>query len=445
MADNIDSLQIEVTSTVGKATRSLDSLIGKLSGVQKALNGLNTTGLVNFANSTSRLSQSLQGFNSVDTSKIRSVATSLNRLANVNASGLSSVGNATRQLSTSLNTLNQVNLAGVSQLGTVVDSIRKFGNMKIGNATQNIPVLANGLRQLTTSLATSTNGIDLSTLNSVFNAISKLGGKMVTNATNNLPLLTHQLELLFQSLARAPTISNNTVRVVEALGRLSSTTRNVVAQKGGLASYFNTFNSGASRASKSSKSLAHYIGKLYASYWMLFRLFNKLGKSITYASDLTEVQNVVNKTFGDYRKGLEDFVQTSIQDYGISELTAKQIASRFQAMGTAMGVTQKAMSGVSLELTKLSADMASFYNLSVEDVAQDLESIFTGQTKPLRQYGLDITEATLKEWAMKEGLDANIEAMSQAEKANLRYQYILANTTAAQGDFADTSDRMCVA
>lgn len=52
---------------------------------------------------------------------------------------------------------------------------------------------------------------------------------------------------------------------------------------------------------------------------------------------------------------------------------------------------------------------------------------------PLRQYGLDLTQATLKEWAMKNGMDADIESMSQAEKTMLRYQYVMANTTAAQG------------
>ena len=84
--------------------------------------------------------------------------------------------------------------------------------------------------------------------------------------------------------------------------------------------------------------------------------------------------------------------------------------------------------------------MASFYNVEQEAVGEDLEAIFTGQTKPLRQYGLDLTEATLQEWAMKQGIDANINSMSQAEKTMLRYQYVMANTGAAQGDFIRTAD-----
>ena len=96
------------------------------------------------------------------------------------------------------------------------------------------------------------------------------------------------------------------------------------------------------------------------------------------------------------------------------------------------------LSDVSLNLTKLAADMASFYNVEQADVAEDLEAVFTGMTRPLRAYGLDLTEATLKEWALTNGLDANIDSMSQAQKTMLRYQYVMANTTAAQGDFLRT-------
>lgn len=145
----------------------------------------------------------------------------------------------------------------------------------------------------------------------------------------------------------------------------------------------------------------------------------------------------------------------------MSELTLKQTASRFQAMGTAMGIDSSlikkaneflnkqtdgyiglsdSMADVSLNLTKLTADMASLYNIDQDVVSQDLAAIFTGQTRPLRDYGLDLTQATLKEWAMKQGLDSDIASMSQAEKTMLRYQYVLANTQTAQGDFARTAD-----
>ena len=125
--------------------------------------------------------------------------------------------------------------------------------------------------------------------------------------------------------------------------------------------------------------------------------------------------------------------------YGMSELSAKQTASRFQAMGLAMGAPVKDMSDMSIQLTALSADLASFYNISQEESSRKLWSIFTGETEPMRAFGIDLTNATLKEYAMKKGLDANISSMTQLEKTMLRYQYVMDNTKNVQGDFARTS------
>lgn len=191
---------------------------------------------------------------------------------------------------------------------------------------------------------------------------------------------------------------------------------------------------------KNSNNLAKSLKRLLFGFVSIGGIGSLIKKSIDISSSLTEVQNVVDVAFGKYKKSIEDFSKISIEDFGMSELTAKTIASRFQAMGTAMGFTQGNMADMSIELTKLAADMASFYNVEQEDVAEDLQSIFTGQARPLRTYGLDLTEATLKEWAMKQGMDANIKSMSQAEKTLLRYQYVMANTGAAQGDFARTAD-----
>lgn len=175
------------------------------------------------------------------------------------------------------------------------------------------------------------------------------------------------------------------------------------------------------------------------------QLFNWGKQAVEISSDLTEVQNVVDVTFGNMSAKVEEFTKDSIRQFGLSELYAKQFSSRFQAMGTAMGFPIGKMSDMSIELTKLTADMASFYNVEQAAVAEDLESIFTGQTRPLRQYGLDLTQATLQEWALKQGLDADIQSMSQAEKTMLRYQYVLSQSAAAQGDFARTSGRLCAA
>ena len=212
------------------------------------------------------------------------------------------------------------------------------------------------------------------------------------------------------------------------------------------------------RATFSFRNLLRAIVPFYG----IRSIFNWGKEATELASDLTEVQNVVENSFG--TKGtemVENFADSAIENFGMTELTAKQIASRYQAMGNAMGITTgqiakanenmadrmidsykevgDGMGNMSVRLTMLAADMASFYNVEQETVAEALNAVYTGQTRPLRQYGIDLTQATLQEWANKQGIDAKISSMSQAEKTMLRYQYVIASTSTIQGDFARTS------
>lgn len=124
------------------------------------------------------------------------------------------------------------------------------------------------------------------------------------------------------------------------------------------------------------RSVAPFVGA--------FELISFGKQAMEISSDLTEVQNVVDVTFGDFKNKIEDLAKVSIADFGMSELTAKTMAGRFQAMGVAIGFSQSKMSDMSVELTKLAADMASFYNVSQKEVATSLQSIFTGETEPLK-------------------------------------------------------------
>ena len=227
------------------------------------------------------------------------------------------------------------------------------------------------------------------------------------------------------------------------IAAFSNIGKNIKASSASIGSFFSKIKSGFASQRKLSSGfggIASKLTKLVIGVNAAKGAFNGLKSAMDYSSNLTEVQNVVDVGFGKYKSKIEDLAKTSIQDYGMSELTAKQIAGRFQAMGTAVGFSQKKMSGMSVELTKLSADMASFYNEDQEKVAKSLQSVFTGTTMPLRKYGIDLTQATLQEWAHKQGIDANIKSMSQAEKTMLRYQYVISQTGAAQGDFARTSN-----
>lgn len=162
---------------------------------------------------------------------------------------------------------------------------------------------------------------------------------------------------------------------------------------------------------------------------------------IDVASDLQEVQNVVDVTFGE--KGaaaVEEFAKKAAGSFGISELSAKKFTGTMGAMLKSMNLDDAAVQDMSLALTGLAGDMASFYNLDAEEAFSKLRSGISGETEPLKQLGINMSVANLEAYAMSQGINTAWKEMSAAEQATLRYQYIMQATADAQGDFARTSD-----
>ena len=184
------------------------------------------------------------------------------------------------------------------------------------------------------------------------------------------------------------------------------------------------------------------IGKLgkWALIGMATRELYKFGKaSIEVASDLVEVQNVVDVTFGSMSKDVNDFASNSIKQFGLSELSAKKYASTMGAMLKSSGLRGQTVTDMSIDLAKLSADMASFYNLSNDVAFQKIMSGMSGMTQPLKELGINMNIANLENYAMAQGIRKSWQEMNQAEQTMLRYNYLLSVTGDAQGDFARNS------
>lgn len=166
-----------------------------------------------------------------------------------------------------------------------------------------------------------------------------------------------------------------------------------------------------------------------------------LGKqAIETASDIQEVQNVVDTAFGSMSYKMEEFAKNSVKQFGISQLSAKQLGSTFMAMGRSMIGSMEAASDMAINLTARAADMSSFYNKSIEETSTALKSIYTGETESLKEYGVVMTQVNLQEFARQRGISKSIQAMTQAEKVQLQYAYVMEQTALAAGDFAKTSD-----
>lgn len=411
-----ESIELQIKSNAQQVAKDIGNLQSKLQGLGSTLNSLNGASISNFASGMSQLATSLRSVSSIDTRTFSKIATNMEKLGNLDTARLVSSASALKSMATELS---------------------GFANISKQSAE---------ITQLTAS-------------------ISKLGSKSASYAADNIRNLGGALKEVMTTLSNAPRVSNNIIQMTNALANLSQQGSKVGSASRSLVTGFSNTSKSIKSTRSGFRGLASTIGKFYATYWLVMRAVGKIGGAVDLASQLTEVQNVVDTTFGDMASKVDDFTKTSIQDFGMSELTVKQISSRFQALGTSIGIsseqvangtavankalmsqnntlykTTDSMADMSLNLTRLAGDMASFYDVDQADVAKSLQSIFSGTIAPLRRYGLDLTQATLSEWAMKNGLDANIKSMTQAEKVLLRYNYVMANTQVAQGDFAKTAN-----
>ena len=158
------------------------------------------------------------------------------------------------------------------------------------------------------------------------------------------------------------------------------------------------------------------------------------------ASDLIEVQNIVDVTFEDMAWKAARFANVAIKQFGMSRLAAEQTAGSFMAMGRAMDLDQENASNMAVQLASLTGDFASFYNISQEYARVALSAVYTGETETLKRYGIVLTEANLQQYAMTQGIEANVKKMSARDKLILRYMYIMEHTKDMQGDFVRTQD-----
>lgn len=509
VATEIDSLQIKIGAEAQKANSEIDKLINKLGVLSKSLGSVDTKGLQKLASGVNILSGAMQSFQGVKLSDFTRIAKGIQKFEAVDGTKLSQLSSTLTPLASGIATLSGLNFDNKG-LVNFINSITRLSNSDISSLkTTSFVKLAANIRILSSVLSgassVSSNTIQLvnaisrlasagdkvqvsgsalptfgKNLTKLINSLSRAGivsaetiqfasaigllasaGEKTGQTAANLDALAEALKRFMQTMSTAPTVNANIIQMTQAIGQLASNGNRVGGVTRGLTSSLNSWGNSAKKASKHSFNLASAIGKVYATYWMLFRALGLFRKAIDISGALTEVQNVVAHSFGPSMDKVEEQAKNAIYTLGMSELSFKKYASTYQSMGLAMGITAKQvgdannflakstdgyvqasddMADVSLNLTKLAGDIASFYDKSQADVAEDLQAVYTGMVVPLRKYGLDLTQATLKQWALNNGMNANIDSMSQAEKTMLRYQYVMSQTTMAQGDFARTAD-----
>lgn len=202
-------------------------------------------------------------------------------------------------------------------------------------------------------------------------------------------------------------------------------------------------SSGADKSSKSVSGLKASLGKIagiLAAGFSIRALINMGKQAVDIASNMNEVQNVVNTAFDSMSYKMEDFAQNSIENLGISKLSAKKIGSTYAAMARGMGQNLDMATDYALKMTSRVADIASFYNLTLDEVNTIGRAVYSGETEPLKRIGVVMTESQLETFALANGYSTLYKNMSAADKLFIRQQYFLNQTNLAAGDFIRTQD-----
>lgn len=207
----------------------------------------------------------------------------------------------------------------------------------------------------------------------------------------------------------------------------------------------NPFNQGLKSAGNTIKSSGienslKGIGKIALAAFSVKAIINFDKECINLGSDLAEVQNVVDVTFGNLNTEVNKFAENAITQFGLGQTVTKKYVGTFGAMSKAFGFTNKEALAMSETLTGLTGDVASFYNLNTDEAYTKLKSVFTGETESLKDLGVVMTQNALDQYAMANGYGRTTAKMSEQEKVALRYKFVLDKLSLANGDFARTSD-----
>ena len=266
------------------------------------------------------------------------------------------------------------------------------------------------------------------------------------NSAEEQKKLTQELEKYKRAQAEAKSYQDAAARGVEEwqtkLNRserdLNNLTASIQKNDKALSEATSKFKSFSEAAEKASEKLNSAGNKLTVG--LTTPLVAAGTAAVSYASDTDEALNKVDVAFGDSADSIKQWSNTTLTSLGLAKGTALDMAALYGDMATAMGFSTENAAEMSKSLVSLAADMASFKNISIETANTALKSVFTGETESLKNLGIVMTETNLSNYALSQGIKETYSQMDQAEKVALRYQYVMAMTENAQGDFARTSD-----
>lgn len=400
MADNVEiqGLEFQIVNDSTQAVTGLQNLINTLNRLKTATNG-GATGLSKTAQGIRELSNSLKGLNSGDASQ------KITRLTNA-LTALSQVGNV--KISSSIaNQLTAINTALAGLKWTDGDKLTS---------------LANGLRPL--------SELGKANMTTFINQLSKLPKVIEDLEAADIDKFTQQMTALAAAMKpfadEMQKVSNGFSAFPSKIQKLITSTEKYNASARKATSTTGKFTSGLKALNVAAVAITfRKIGHFIAQAVM---------ESNKYQEDL----NLFTVALGQYAAEAQNYAEKVSDVMGIDPAQWLRNQGVFNTLLTGFGDTAERAQLMSQNLTQLGYDISSFFNISIEDAMQKLQSGISGELEPLRRLGYDLSQARLEQTALSLGIKESVANMTQAEKAELRYYAIMTQVTTAQGDMART-------
>lgn len=400
MADNVEiqGLEFQIVNDSTQAVAGLQNLINTLNRLKTATNG-GATGLSKTAQGIRELSNSLKGLNSGDASQ------KITRLTNA-LTALSQVGNV--KISSSIaNQLTAINTALAGLKWTDGDKLTS---------------LANGLRPL--------SELGKANMTTFINQLSKLPKVIEDLEAADIDKFTQQMTAL--AAAMKP-FADEMQKVSNGFSAFPSKIQKLITST-------EKYNASARKATSTTGQFTSGLKALnVAAVAITFRKIGHfIAQAVTESNKYQEDLNLFTVALGQYAAEAQNYAEKVSDVMGIDPAQWLRNQGVFNTLLTGFGDTAERAQLMSQNLTQLGYDISSFFNISIEDAMQKLQSGISGELEPLRRLGYDLSQARLEQTALNLGVKESVASMTQAEKAELRYYAIMTQVTTAQGDMART-------
>jgi hypothetical protein len=400
VADNVEiqGLEFQIVNDSTQAVAGLQNLINTLNRLKTATNG-GTTGLSKTAQGIRELSNSLKGLNSGDASQ------KITRLTNA-LTALSQVGNV--KISSSIaNQLTAINTALAGLKWTDGDKLTS---------------LANGLRPL--------SELGKANMTTFINQLSKLPKVIEDLEAADIDKFTQQMTAL--AAAMKP-FADEMQKVSNGFSAFPSKIQKLITST-------EKYNASARKATSTTGQFTSGLKALnVAAVAITFRKIGHfIAQAVTESNKYQEDLNLFTVALGQYAAEAQNYAEKVSDVMGIDPAQWLRNQGVFNTLLTGFGDTAERAQLMSQNLTQLGYDISSFFNISIEDAMQKLQSGISGELEPLRRLGYDLSQARLEQTALNLGIKESVANMTQAEKAELRYYAIMTQVTTAQGDMART-------